>query len=179
MDWIKVKVQHAEYQMSSAPDNVFKAWIMVMVFVAATECKPLRKALCNRLGEINVRDLEDWLVKNDTKLDTVIDKVLEDVDKINLRKAHNNKYMQEYRGKPLRKPLRGQHVMGKRREEKRREDKKLTRKPFLDFKYLEEQNLKNLLKAMGGDKEALKAHLKEMHFHEARIIEALEKARIV
>ena len=105
MDWIKVKVRHAEYDFAGAPDNVFRAWIMMMMFVAATECKPLRKGLCKRLGEINYIELEKWLSENDTSIDVIIDKVLEDVEHINNRKAHDRKYMQKYRCKDLRKPL--------------------------------------------------------------------------
>ncbi|KKM06129.1 hypothetical protein LCGC14_1747140 [marine sediment metagenome] len=123
MDWIKVKIKHAEYDFAGAKDNIFRAWIMMMIFVAAVERKPLRKALCERLGENNYVELEIWLKKNDTSVDTIIDKVLEDVDSVNTRKSHDRKYMQEYRGKGLRKPLRGANVNGKRREEKRREDK--------------------------------------------------------
>lgn len=122
MDWIKVKVRHAEYDFSGAPDNVFRTWIMVMIFVAATECKPLREHLCNRYGKNNVNDLENWLAKNNVKLDTIFDKVLEDVEAINKRKSHNRKYMQDYRCKDLRNDLRGVHVKGKRREEKIREE---------------------------------------------------------
>ena len=125
MDWIKVKVRHAEYDFAGAKDNIFRAWIMMMIFVAAIERKPLRKALCERLGENNYIDLEKWLVNNDTSVNAIIDKVLEDVESVNTRKSHDRKYMQKYRGKGLRKPLRGADVNGKRREEKRREDKSI------------------------------------------------------
>jgi hypothetical protein len=53
---------------------------MMMMFVAATECKPLRNVLCNRLGENNVIALEKWLQQHDKKIDCIIDKVLEDAN---------------------------------------------------------------------------------------------------
>lgn len=56
-------------------------------------------------------------------------------------------------------------------------DKKKLNKPFLDFKYLEPDNVKKLFK-LYGDKESLKKHLLEMHFYEVRIIEAFEKAGV-
>jgi hypothetical protein len=123
MEWIKVKVQHAEYQMSAAPDNVFKAWIMVMAFVAATECKPLQKVLCKRYGENNIKDLEKWCLESGISLDLIIDKILEDVNSIKDRKAHDRKYMKKYRSKTLHNPNVNTNVMGKRREEKIREEK--------------------------------------------------------
>lgn len=134
MDWIKVKVRHAEYDFAGASDSVFRTWIMMMIYVAATERKPLRNDLCKRYTENNVKKLENWLEQVDVELDTIIDKVLEDVDYVNSRKSHNRKYMRKYRSNTLRKPLREQHVMGKRREEKRREDKSnklLSTKDFL------------------------------------------------
>jgi len=63
-------------------------------------------------------------------------------------------------------------------DKERDTERAIEEKAFLDFSYLEPQNIKNLLKAMGGDKEALKRHLKGMHFFEARIMEALEKSGI-
>ena len=122
--------------MSTAPDSVFKAWIMVMAFVAATECKPLRKHLCNRLGENNVSDLEKWCINNNTTLDLIIDKVLEDVEHVNNRKYHNRKYMENYRCKTLRKSHVSACVMGKRREEKRREEEKNKSALINDFPFL-------------------------------------------
>ena len=122
MDWIKVKVKHAEYEFLGASDSIFRTWIMMMIFVAAIERKPLRKQLEERLGKSNYEDLESWLGNNGLSIDTIITKVLEDVEKVNNCKLHNRKYMQEYRSKTLHKPLRGDNVNGKRREEKRRED---------------------------------------------------------
>lgn len=122
MDWIKVKVKHAEYDFMGAPDNVFKAWIMMMILVAAIERKPLRKTLCDRLGEDNYNALEKWLVASGNSTDIIIGKVLEDVDHVNSHKQHSRKYMQQYRSKTLRKPLRGVNVNAKIREEKIRED---------------------------------------------------------
>jgi len=120
MDWIKVKNKHAEYDFAGAPDNVFRAWIMSMMYVAAIERKPLRNGLCNRVGKDNVIALENWLQNIDVDLNDIFDKILEDVEAVNIRKSHNRKYMKQYRCKHLHKPLRGQHVKGKRREEKRR-----------------------------------------------------------
>ena len=122
MDWIKVKVKHAEYDFGSAPGEVFKAWIMMMIYVAATERKPLRKDLCNRIGEKNVINLENWVKQIGISTDLIIDKILEDVEHINSRKAHERRYMQQYRGKVLCKDLRKPLRNGK---EKRREEKKL------------------------------------------------------
>jgi len=122
MDWIKVKVKHAEYDMSAAPDNIFRAWIMIMIYVAAIERKPSREELCGRHVETTLISLENWLKKTGTTLDEIIDKVLEDVDAINSRKSHNRKYMQKKRVDTT-SPPRGNLVVGKRREEKRRYNK--------------------------------------------------------
>jgi len=118
MDWIKVKIKHIEYQFSSAPAEVFKTWILVMSYVAATECKPLRNALRKRYGNENVNNLDKWCAECGVKLDLIIDKVLEDVEYLNRRKSHYRKYMSNYRRNALRKPYVRSNVKGKIREDK-------------------------------------------------------------
>ena len=122
MDWIKVKVKHAEYDFEGAPDSVFRAWINIMVFVAAIERKPLQEELHKRIGKDTLVELETWLQKTGTSISSVIGKVLEDVDFINKRKSHERKYMREYRSKVLHNRLRSGSVSGK---EKRREEKNI------------------------------------------------------
>ena len=134
MEWIKVKVKHIEYEMSNSPDNVFKAWIMVMSYVAATEKTPTREQLYNRLGEKNILDLEKWLIESHTGLDTVINKVLEDVVHIQTRRRHNKDYYQASERRP-----KGVFQVGKIREDKIREDSGFqpTQKPHNDPKLAE------------------------------------------
>ena len=79
MDWVKVKVKHAEYDFEGAPDNVFRAWIKLMTFVAFIERKPNYAQLEARLGRDNYLALEQHLLSNGYKTGDVIDKVLEDV----------------------------------------------------------------------------------------------------
>jgi hypothetical protein len=125
MDWIKVKVKHAEYEMAGAPDNVFKAWIMLMILTAALEKIPTPKQIEARIGNTNYQSLIKYLKENGTKVEDILAKVMEDVELINNRREHERKYMSEYRGKALHKPLRKRCVSGKDkiREDKIREDK--------------------------------------------------------
>ncbi len=106
MDWIKVKVKHAEYDFATAPADVFKAWVMTMIFVAATERIPTPAQLSSRLGKDNYESLLKYIDDNKlTSLDIIIEKVMEDVGVINNRRNHERKYMSEYRCKVLHKPL--------------------------------------------------------------------------
>lgn len=124
MDWIKVKVKHADYDFSGASGDVFKAWIRTMTFVAATERKPTEQQLITHIGKDNYNALIAYISDNDlATLDVIIAKVMEDVSHISARKEHDRKYMSEYRCKTLHKPLPSADVKGKIREEKIREDK--------------------------------------------------------
>lgn len=202
MQWIKVNIKHVDYDMASAPDSVFRAWVKLMTFVAAIEKIPTSDQLATHLGPVCYQKLCKYLISTGTDLGHVMAKVMEDVAGVVYSRECSKKRQKQYR-EVTRDVTRDNMGSNASRngyvtdvEKSRVDNKKASindtvpdkdktdqdhakRKPFLDFKYLEEQNLKNLLKAMGGDKEALKAHLKEMHFYEARIIEALEKARIV
>ena len=129
MDWIKVKVKHADYDFSVASGEIFKAWVRAMTFVAATERIPTEQQLSARVGKENYDALLAYIKENDlAPLNIILEKVMEDVTHIVSRKEHDRKYMSKYRGKALcntlRKPLPSADVKGKRREDKRREDKK-------------------------------------------------------
>jgi hypothetical protein len=82
MDWIKVKVKHGEYEFADAPDNVFRAWIMMMLFIAATEKIPSEIQLEARLGKDNYRALCSHLSRNGVTMRRITDKVMEDVNMI-------------------------------------------------------------------------------------------------
>jgi len=125
MDWIKVKCRHAEYDLASASAEVFKTWILVMVYVASTERKPLDLTLDLRYGAVNMKALKEHLHKCETDLDFVIEKVLEDVEKVLKKQGKDRRYMRKYRSKPLRKALRNPNVKGKSRVDKIRVDKSI------------------------------------------------------
>jgi len=176
MDWIKVKTRHIDYDFFGQPADTGWAWIQLMSMTAALERIPSEEQMKQRVGEDIYVRLTEVLQKSDTTIEEVLDKVMEDVEKVENRKSHNREYMADYR-KDLRNEPRGQHVKGKIREEKSREDKKKLNKPFLDFKYLEPENIKKLFKLFDG-KDGVMVHLKGMGFYEARIAEAFEKAGI-
>ena len=127
MDWIKVKVKHAEYDFAHAPAEVFKSWIMMMIYVAATERTPTTQQLETRLGKENFKNLLSHMEQNGCNMETVIEKVLEDVKHIQSRRED---------GKLLMRKVRGEQHVSKHvnanmkpcetiREDKIREDKKI------------------------------------------------------
>ena len=121
MDWVKVRVNHAEYEFAGTQDNVFRAWIMMMMFIAAIESIPTPEQLASRLGKDNYNDLKNHFEKNGKNIDYIMDKVMEDVESVRRQREHARKYMGKYRRKALRKTV----VSGKDkiREDKIREDK--------------------------------------------------------
>jgi len=123
MEWVKVTVRHAEYDFVGAPDNIFKAWVMAMILTAAIEKIPTQKQLETKLGQDNYKALVKHLKENNAPLEKVLKKVMEDVSAVNRKRKHNSRYMSEYRSNAPRNTLQIDHVKGKRREEKRREDK--------------------------------------------------------
>lgn len=123
MDWIKVKVKHAEYDFSTAPSEIFKTWVMFMIFIAAIERIPTQQQLELRLGKKQYQDFINFLKENglnDAK--TIGEKVMEDVDSIRSKRDHERKYMRKYRCNTLHKSC--NRGIDKIREEKIREDKK-------------------------------------------------------
>ena len=80
MDWIKVKVKHIEYDLESAPDSVFRAWIRLMSFVAFIERRPTQEQIVARLGKDLYNALETALVTTGITVSQVVSKVLEDVE---------------------------------------------------------------------------------------------------
>lgn len=181
MEWIKVKVKHAEYDFAYAPAEIFKAWIMMMIYVAATERIPTKEQLDARLGKDIHKKLSDYMANNGSDINTVISKVMEDVNSVNNQREHTRKYMSEYRGKAIRntlcKALHKTKVGSKEeiRGDKRREDK---RRAKLDFSFLEKQNIKNLIK-LHGNKESVRSYLRNMGFYDVRITESFEKAGVI
>jgi len=98
MDWIKVKVKHAEYEMAGVADNVFRAWIMMMIYIAAVEHIPTQKQFEIRLGHKNFAELLKHFHKNGLKFDVVTAKIMEDVNstlhKRKLGKLRQRKHLQ-------------------------------------------------------------------------------------
>ena len=145
MDWIKVKVKHAEYEFADASDSVFRAWIMVMMLVAGLEAIPSEEQIKARIGKKKFNNLMQYLDKHEsfsvhsddkskTSLSHIIEKVMEDVASV-IRKRHKeSEYMAEYRRKTLHKPLQSVCVSNGVREEIRldkiREEKNKTRGAF-------------------------------------------------
>jgi len=192
MDWFKVKIKHAEYDFADAPDNAFRAWIMLMSFVAASERKPKEEQLRARLGSDNYDALESHASRNGYSLQRIIKKVMEDVQEVKRKRVTAKDRQAQYRrehlhdNEPSHTPRhalchtsRNALVTGqdKIREDKIREDKKKLTKPHLNFEYLDKKNMTNLLK-LHGDKEGLREHLRQMGFYDVRITEAYEKAGI-
>lgn len=136
MDWIKVKVKHAEYDFVGAPDHVFRAWIMAMIFTAALDKIPTPEQLELKLGENNYRDLCKHLKNTGTSVGNVLKKVMEDVNTVYRKRKHSSEYMSEYRSKTLHKVLRGDNVNAKIREDKIREDRTV----FKGLKHLAKKN---------------------------------------
>lgn len=128
MDWIKVKVKHAEYEFSGASDAVFRSWIMMMMFVAAVEHIPTKEQFEARLGKDNYNNLVEFFAKTGGSIDIVLEKVMEDVDSVKRKRQHDSEYMTQYRRKTLHKPLHNPRVShdvkGKIRLDKIREDKR-------------------------------------------------------
>jgi len=118
MDWIKVKVKHAEYDFVAAPDNVFRAWVMIMILTAAIEKIPTQKQIDARIGKENHADLVGYLDELGVSLNIILQKVLEDVDVVNHKRNHSREYMLSQRGG---QPARRNDA--KIREDKIREDK--------------------------------------------------------
>lgn len=129
MEWIKVKVKHAEYDFATASDNVFRAWIMMMIYVAVTERAPTPKQLEKRLGKDNYKALLKHLKETKTPISIIIRKVLEDVSTVLHKRERGRQYADKWRSKhlhkSLRKGLRKRQVRGadKIREDKIRSDK--------------------------------------------------------
>lgn len=168
MDWIKVKIKHIEFDFAEAPAETFKAWIRIMGYVAVTERKPLRKHLCNRYGENNVINVENWLENHGAKLNQIVNKILEDVDSVKRRKSHDRKYMQDYRSKPLRKTL---HKPLRKGQEKIREEKS---KDLQVFTYLKDKSFEEMFESyISGRKNKATPHakeliLKDLHKHDLK-----------
>jgi len=97
MDWIKVKVKHAEYDFLDAPDNVFRAWIMMMSFVAGSERTPTESQLKIRLGEKNYDDLKCHALHNGYDLRYIMEKVMEDVFSANSLRRMGKERQKKYR----------------------------------------------------------------------------------
>ena len=97
MDWIKVKVKHGEYEFADAPDNVFRTWIMMMLFIAATEKIPSEIQLEARLGKDNYQALCSHLSRNGVTVRHITDKVMEDVNMIIHKRQKGKERQAKYR----------------------------------------------------------------------------------
>jgi len=155
MDWIKVKVKHAEYDFAHAPAEVFKSWIMMMIFVAATERHPTQAQLEIRLGKDNYSALVEHMSENGADIDTVIGKVLEDVKHIQSRRED---------GKLAMRKIRGEHHVNANmlpgetiRDDKIREDTSNDLREFFDYFTLK---TKKNLTLTGPRAEIIKSRLK-------------------
>lgn len=93
MDWIKVKTAHAQYDFLGAKDNVFRAWIMAMIYTAGLEKLPNITQLEVLLGKQNYRDLEKHFKDMGISTEKVLKKVLEDVDVVRRHRRHSKEYM--------------------------------------------------------------------------------------
>lgn len=122
MEWFKVKVKHSDYDFINVPAEVFKAWILLMSFCAATERKPTREEMEIRVGKKNFLAVCQVLEKYGATIDHVMDKILEDVVVVKNRRAHDK----EYRCRTRQSGSNVHDIVacadGKRREEKRREE---------------------------------------------------------
>jgi hypothetical protein len=96
MDWIKVKVKHAEYDMEAAPDNVYRAWIKLMTFVAFIERKPTIEQITARIGNDVSNALETYLITTGTTIWSVVDKVLEDVESVKYSRMKGKERQERY-----------------------------------------------------------------------------------
>ena len=124
MDWIKVKVKHAEYDFEGAPDHVFRAWIKLMTFVAFIEKKPTQTQIESRIGKDNLKALEKHLLGNGYKTCDIIDKVLEDVFQSNSLRRKGKERQARHRELYHSNALHNADITAgdKIREDKRRED---------------------------------------------------------
>lgn len=129
MDWIKVKVTHAEFDFDGAPDNAFRAWIRLMTLVAFIERRPTSAQIIARLGNDNYNALQTQLQSHNVTIDNIIDKVLEDVEDIKYRRIKGKERKDRFDNahhNALRTPL---------RTEAEEEDKKNKKKKIIDGSY--------------------------------------------
>lgn len=103
MEWIKVKVKHAEYDYADFSDCEFRAWIKIMCLTAIIERDPTDIELSRHIHHKTLkslqRKLKDGSRNGQGTLKDITRKVLEDVEYTHHLKVKNRSRMAEYRHK--------------------------------------------------------------------------------
>jgi len=99
MDWIKVKVSHSLYEYENLSDNEYKAWIKAMSITALIEKMPTEAQLLQHIHKSTLKSLQTKLKLGSNSLQTILKKVLEDVQYTQHLKAKNRSKIAEWRHK--------------------------------------------------------------------------------
>jgi len=99
MDWIKVKVSHVLYEYTDFSIYEFNAWIKIMSLTAVMEKSPTAEVLKRHINPRTLESLSKKLETHMTSVETIVKKVLEDVEYTKHLKAKNKSRMAEFRHK--------------------------------------------------------------------------------
>jgi hypothetical protein len=129
MDWIKVKIGHAVYEYADLRDSEFRVWIGAMALTAIMEKVPTPEILAKNFNPRTLNSLENKLKLHRTTLETILNKVYDDVEYTKHLRSKNTSKIAEWRRKqadvtqlqlPVTLPV---TYPDKIREDKIREDK--------------------------------------------------------
>jgi len=136
MQWTKISVKYAEHLFSDASDSVFRTYIRLLLLVTSMESTPNLVQIKAKLGSRKTQTFLDYIEEKQSEigedkisLNHIINKVMEDVDKV-VKEREDGKYRQQkFRSNAL--PNAPVTPVDKIREDKIREDKKELQDSFL------------------------------------------------
>ena len=121
MDWTKIKTKHFLFSELSKPLKGDLADLLCLT--AHLEQMPTERQMAQICRKKSINLLQNWFISRSNSLQIVLEKVLEDVEKVNHVKEVSRSTSNTYRKKKVNSDTsRDSQMTQQRREEKRRED---------------------------------------------------------
>ena len=87
MDWIKVKTKHVLFEYEDLSDKEFKAWIQIMALTAFLGHEPTYEQMIKTVHYKTLKSLQEKLNNHSTTLQDILNKVLIDVQDIDIKRS--------------------------------------------------------------------------------------------